>query len=140
ADFDNDGRQDLFVASTRGGNVLFRNKGDGTFENVTEQVGLKHIGHSQAGFFFDYDNDGYLDLLVLQTAEWTTDQVAEGAGYYVGKGGKELFEVAGSKREYNLLYHNEPDGKGGRHFVLVKDSALKGKGWAADAAFLDYDG
>src|SRR5262249_50676297 len=35
ADFDNDGHLDLFVASTRGGNVLFRNRGDGTFEDVT---------------------------------------------------------------------------------------------------------
>src|SRR5947209_20238538 len=39
-DYDNDGRQDLFVTSTRGGNVLFKNKGDGTFENVTAKAGL----------------------------------------------------------------------------------------------------
>src|SRR5258708_15223862 len=38
ADFDNDGHQDLFVTSTRGGNVLFRNKGDGTFEDITKKV------------------------------------------------------------------------------------------------------
>ena len=40
ADYDNDGRQDLFVTSTRGGNVLFHNNGDGTFTDVTKKAGL----------------------------------------------------------------------------------------------------
>src|SRR5229473_908552 len=47
ADFDNDGHQDLFVTSTRGGNVLFRNQGDGTFKDVTKEAGLAYVGHSQ---------------------------------------------------------------------------------------------
>lgn len=67
ADYDNDGHQDLFVTSMRGGNVLLQNQGDGTFKDVTTQAGLSHAGHSQMAFFFDYDNDGHLDLLVLQT-------------------------------------------------------------------------
>ena len=39
ADYDNDGCQDLFVTSTRGGNVLFHNRGDGTFKDVTTEAG-----------------------------------------------------------------------------------------------------
>ncbi len=143
ADYDNSGRQSLFVTSTRGGNVLFRNKGDGTFEDVTEAVDLKHVGHSQAGYFFDYDGDGYLDLLLLQTAAWTTDnKVNQQPPYFVGKGSKEegLTAVAGSLREFNILYHNVPDPRGGRKFVEVKNSGLEGKGWAADAAFFDSNG
>src|SRR5262245_6520073 len=46
-DFDNDGKLDLFVTSTRGGNVLFRNLGNGKFEDVTRKAGLHHVGHSQ---------------------------------------------------------------------------------------------
>src|SRR5262249_6761456 len=60
ADYDNDGHPDLFVTSTRGGNVLFRNQGNGTFKDVTQEAGLAHAGHSQIGIFFDYDNDGFL--------------------------------------------------------------------------------
>src|SRR5689334_10299140 len=73
ADYDNDGNEDLFVTTTRGGNTLFHNRGDGTFENVTEKAGVSHVGHSQTAVFFDYDNDGYLDLLLTNTAHWTTD-------------------------------------------------------------------
>src|SRR5437868_2587500 len=40
ADTRNSGQQDLFVTSTRGGNLLFRNNGDGTFTNVTREAGL----------------------------------------------------------------------------------------------------
>src|SRR5205814_970812 len=46
-DYDNDGKLDLFVTSTRGGDVLFRNNGDGTFTDVTKAAGLSHVGHSQ---------------------------------------------------------------------------------------------
>src|SRR5262249_49442030 len=60
ADYDNDGFPDLYVTSTRGGNVLFRNNGDGTFTDVTKKAGLGHIGHSQTAVFFDFDNDGLL--------------------------------------------------------------------------------
>ena len=69
ADYDNDGWADLFVTSTRGGNVLFHNRGDGTFEDVTAKAGVGHVGHSQTPVFFDYDNDGDLDLYVTNTAQ-----------------------------------------------------------------------
>jgi hypothetical protein len=127
--------------------VLFLNKGDGTFEDVTRAVGLEHIGHSQAAFFFDYDGDGYLDLLVIQTAGWTTDQRNPQSEYYIGKGsptkGGGLMQVAESPKEYNILYHNVADSsvKGGRKFVdVTKESGLVGKGWGADVALFDYDG
>jgi hypothetical protein len=134
-DYLNEGRQSLFVTSTRGGNVLFRNNGDGTFTDVTKQAGLTHVGHSQAGYFFDYDGDGLLDLLVIQTATWTVDTADTKLKYFPG--GSDLFATAGSPREYNLLYHNNGDGT----FTNVTEKAgLKGTGWSADAAIFDYDG
>src|SRR5205085_5347811 len=67
ADYDNVGKLDLFVTSTRGGNVLFRNLGGGKFKDVTKQAGVSLVAHSQTAAFFDYDNDGYLDLFVTNT-------------------------------------------------------------------------
>jgi hypothetical protein len=136
ADYDNDGRQDLFVTSTRGGNVLFKNLGNGKFKDVTKEAGLAHVGHSQTAAFFDYDNDGYLDLIVTNTARWTRDQFDEAARYYPGKEDL-LLELAGSAPEYNILYHNNRDGT----FTDVTEKAgLKGKGWSGDVAIFDYDG
>jgi hypothetical protein len=135
ADYDNDGRPDLFVTSTRGGNVLFHNNGDGTFSDVTEKTGVAHVGHSQSAVFFDYDNDGFLDLLVTNTAAWTDDRYEKETHYWPGKG---LFsEVVLSPKEYNVLYHNNGDGT----FTDVTEMAgLAGRGWAGDAVAFDYDG
>jgi hypothetical protein len=135
ADYDNDGHQDLFVTSTRGGNILFRNLGNGKFKDVTKEAGLTHVGHSQAAAFFDFDNDGYLDLLVIQTAQWTTNTYDSAAKHYAGK--STLFETASSPKEFNTLYRNNRDGT----FTDVTAKAgLKGRGWGADVAVFDYDG
>ena len=142
-DYDNSGHQSLFVTSTRGGNVLFHNKGDGVFEDVTEQVGLKYEGHSQAALFFDYDNDGYLDLLLTNTAEWTTQDKDDRGHHFLGVAN--FGDLIGRKKEKNILYHNEPadpnDPSKGRKFVKMPERAgLNGRGWTADAVAFDYDG
>src|SRR5262245_7106454 len=135
ADYDNDGKPDLFVTSTRGGNVLYRNNGDGTFSDVTERAGLKHVGHSQTAVFFDFDSDGHLDLFLTNTAKWTTDQYDKASRHYLGLG--ELGGVMESPKEWNVLYRNNGDGT----FTDVTEKAgLKGRGWAGDAVAFDYDG
>ncbi|MFY9551398.1 MAG: CRTAC1 family protein [Thermoanaerobaculia bacterium] len=63
-DFDGDGRQDLFVAGGDG-NRLYRNRGDGTFEDVAEKAGVAgQEGEATGALAFDYDNDGRTDLYV----------------------------------------------------------------------------
>lgn len=138
ADYDNDGDQDLFVTSTRGGNVLFRNRGEGIFEDVTADAGVEYVGHSQTAAFFDFDNDGYLDLYVVNTTEWTTSEFDESARYYIGKGvpGGGLDKVIRSPNESNLLYRNNRDGT----FTNVSESSgLQARGWSSDAAVFDYN-
>ncbi len=63
-DFDNDGDLDLYLSNV-GKNRLYRNNGDGTFTDVAEQLGVvSPDGRSFAAWFFDYNNDGWLDLFV----------------------------------------------------------------------------
>jgi enediyne biosynthesis protein E4 len=134
-DYDNDGHLDLFVTSTRGGNVLFRNTGKGRFEDVTQAAGVSHVGHSQNALFFDYDGDGWLDLYLTNTASWTTDTFDTEQRYYVGKG-EDFARVIHSPKEFNILYRN--DGTG--HFVdVTEETGLKGRGWAGDAVAFDYN-
>ena len=69
ADYDNDGHQDLYVTGFPS-SALFRNNGDGTFENVSESAGVENSerwGASAA--WIDYDRDGLLDLFVCNYAE-----------------------------------------------------------------------
>lgn len=70
ADFDNDGHEDVFVANV-GPDRLFRGRGDGTFEDVTEQAGIPATGRavddwSSSAAFCDVDRDGHLDLYVVR--------------------------------------------------------------------------
>jgi hypothetical protein len=63
-DFDNDGRPDLVIGCLRGPNRLLRNRGDGTFEDITDRVGLRQrIFNTQAVCLVDLNNDGVLDMV-----------------------------------------------------------------------------
>ena len=70
ADFDNDGRVDLFVAGVYR-NTLYRNLGGGRFEDVTAKAGIKSDRWSVTAGWFDFDNDGLLDLWVVNYSHWS---------------------------------------------------------------------
>jgi hypothetical protein len=63
-DYDGDGHPDLWVANDFGRKTLYRNRGDGTFEDVTVRTGTLAYGAGMSSSFGDYDNDGDLDLYV----------------------------------------------------------------------------
>jgi tetratricopeptide (TPR) repeat protein len=64
ADIDNDGLLDLFVGNENGPAQLFRNKGDGTFEDISHSAGVDKIAFTKGVAAADYDNDGFVDFYV----------------------------------------------------------------------------
>ena len=138
-DYDNDGDQDLYVTSYRGGNRLFRNRGDGTFEDATTIAGIGYSGHSSGATWFDYDNDGKLDLYVTNIGAFTINTIAEQSRYYVGFI-LPLPDMASNydknRGEKNLLFRNLGNGK----FAEVAEKAgVATDGWNGDCTVADFD-
>ena len=102
-DYDNDGWPDIYLVNAgpldgvthhkpgtaREPNRLYRNRGDGTFEDVTEKAGVAGAGYGTAAAAADYDNDGFTDLLVVNVGrcilyhnlgDGTFEDVTEKAG------------------------------------------------------------
>jgi tetratricopeptide (TPR) repeat protein len=64
ADIDNDGYLDLFVGNENKPSQLFRNRGDGTFEDISHAAGIDRTAFTKGVVAADYDNDGYVDFFV----------------------------------------------------------------------------
>lgn len=70
ADYDNDGRQDVYITAL-GGDHLFHNEGGGRFRDVTRESGIGNASFSAGAAWLDYDRDGKLDLFVANYVQWT---------------------------------------------------------------------
>src|SRR5262245_20516145 len=73
ADFDNDGRDDVFLTSVDGGR-LFRNDGKGRFVDVTRTAGITNGDFAVSAAWLDYDRDGLADLFIGNYVEWSPDR------------------------------------------------------------------
>jgi enediyne biosynthesis protein E4 len=136
ADIDNDGDEDLFVTTVRGGNLLFENNGRGRFTDITKDAGVDLAAHSSGAVFFDYDRDGLVDLLVCNVGRYTTDQKGPD-GAFVGLADAFLGHLHPDRFEYPVLYKNLGHS---RFKDVTADVELKPAGWAGDASVADLNG
>jgi hypothetical protein len=79
-DYDGDGRLDLFVSNMRQGCRLYHNEGNGKFRDVAPELGVTGPSHSFACWFWDYDNDGLLDIYVNDYRARVSEVVASSLG------------------------------------------------------------
>lgn len=157
-DYNNDGWLDLFVARhTNDDNLLYRNKGDGTFEKITVGPVVNDGGYSVTVSWGDYDGDNCIDLFVGNVNDQpnflyhnncdgsftriTAEPFATDGGFsstsnwvdYDNDGDRDLF--VGNCYVDNFLYRNDGNGKFTKIItgVIVTDGNLHGSSWA------DYD-
>ena len=107
-DYDNDGYPDLLVLGYCR-SILYHNNGDGTFTDVTARAGVENAGRwASSAAWFDYDNDGKLDLLIANYVDWSPER-----NYYCGDRGPGLRSYCHPDDfhgEPPTLYHNNGDG------------------------------
>jgi hypothetical protein len=112
ADFDNDGRLDLFVTGY-GGTALYRNLGNCKFEDVTEKAGLKVDGLTTGAAWADYDRDGFVDLFVARYVHVDINKLPEPGSDQHNCRYKGLLVQCGPwgmEGETDFLFHNRGDG------------------------------
>ncbi|MGD0922320.1 MAG: CRTAC1 family protein [Terriglobia bacterium] len=139
-DYDNDGLEDLYVVGVNR-NLLLHNNGDGTFTDVTERAGLTGVDPQRgktwsicAGWF-DYDNDGWLDLFVVNYCVWGLDKDPFCGSKFTGI--RAYCHPSKFDPLPNALYHNNRDGT----FTDVSAASGIGEhlGKGMGVAFADYD-
>ncbi len=134
-DIDNDGFEDIYVTGY-GGNTLYHNNGDGTFTDITARAGVGAGGWSSSAGFFDYDNDGKLDLFVGRYVDWTFQN-----NRYCGEpkpGRRAYCHPDNFKGIANILYHNNGDGT--FTDVSAKAGIANPNGKTLGVSFGDFDG
>src|SRR5713226_828481 len=140
-DYDNDGYPDLFV-SAYGRPILYHNNGNGTFTDVSEKAGLGAAvfnGHwTTSAVWFDFDNDGRLDLFTSSFVDYGKDQHLSCGD---NKLGKHFYCIPRMfKGTSSLLFHNNGDGtftEVGRGTDIEKSL---GKGLGVVATDINNDG
>ena len=134
-DYDNDGFPDLLVLGYRRC-ILYHNNGNGTFTDVTAHAGVENSGRwASSAAWFDYDNDGCLDLIIANYVDWSPER-----NFYCGDRGPGMRSYCHPddfQGQPPTLYHNNGDGT----FTDVsKSSNLGAKGGnGLGVVTFDYD-
>ena len=134
-DIDNDGDADLFVTTVRKGNRLFRNLGDAKFEDISGSSGVNYSGHSSSAVFFDFDNDGLLDLFVANVGNYTLPEQGVG-GFYLAYAKAFEAHIEPARSEQSILYKNLGNG---RFRDVSEETGLTHRGWSGEATICDVD-
>ena len=146
-DYDNDGRVDVFLSAV-GKDRLFHNDGGGKFSDVTDE---SHVGGDESEWgsgcgWFDYDNDGDLDLFVGNYVRWSREY-DESQNFQLIGGGRAYGRPQNFEGTFPYLYRNDGDGhfrdvakEAGLHVKNIATGVPLAKSLGVTFADVDADG
>jgi hypothetical protein len=133
ADYDDDGDPDLYLANDYGENRLFRNRGDGTFEDMSAASGASDTGFGMGVLWFDPDGDGDLDVYASNMYSTAGNRIlARSADKLGSEGHRQLLKMARG----NTFLRNRGDGT---FEDATAEQGVGPAGWAWSSAAYDYD-
>jgi enediyne biosynthesis protein E4 len=136
-DYDNDGYQDILVTAY-GSCTLYKNNGNGTFTDVTAKAGVAAPGWTTSAVWFDYDNDGKLDLFLCSFVEFSLKSNVICGDNKLGKRFYCIPRVF--KPTPNFLFHNNGDGTFTEVSAGTDIKKALGKGLGVVATDVNNDG
>ena len=135
-DYDNDGDPDLCVTGYPK-SYLFQNQGDGTFRDVSKKAGVENRGHwSSSAGFFDYDQDGLLDLFVCNYVAYEPQN--ESPCHTAAR--RNYCHPITYEGDTSVLFHNQGDGTFQDHSKSSGIAQAKGKALGVAFTDLQLDG
>jgi hypothetical protein len=137
ADYDNDGFPDILVTAY-GRCTLYRNNGNGTFTDVTDKAGLAAPGWTTSAVWFDYDNDGRLDLFLCSFVQYSVKNDVFCGDNKLGKRFYCIPRVF--KPTPSLLYRNNGDGTFTKVSANTSIERALGKALGVVATDINNDG
>jgi hypothetical protein len=105
-DINNDGLPDLYL-SNLGSNQMYLNKGEGKFAEITKESGTDDPRWTTSTSFFDYDRDGWLDLMIVNYADFS---VTNSPNCYAATTAKDYCTPRVFRAPGNRLFHNKGNG------------------------------
>lgn len=138
-DYDRDGWPDLYVVNDFGRKVLYRNNRNDTFTDVSAEAGIEDPGEGMSMTWFDYDNDGWDDMYVVNMWESSGRRVT-GQPQFMPAAPEAVRRIFRQDAMGNTLLHNE--GGSGRFRETTEESGTRfgGWNWGSEAWDFDHDG
>src|SRR5437879_8266456 len=135
--YDGDGLPDLLVTQYNGV-ILYHNNGDGTFTDVTRKAGLPTKGWASSAVWFDYDNDGKLDLFICRFVDFDKSKNKFCGNPQTGQRYYCIPRVYDPMPSW--LFHNNGDGTFTDVSYESGISKSLGKAWGVVACDINNDG
>ncbi len=137
SDYDNDGRDDIYVTCALDTSRLFHNEGGGKFKDVTKEAGVSNAGNwGTSCAWLDYDKDGKLDLFVCNYVKYRS--LADDQPCFSGEHMRTYCIPSAYEASHCTLYHNEGHGK--FKDVSVSSGIAAAEGKSLGVSVWDFDG